>query len=258
MKSQLSLLLVIAFVFIIFSVSAQAKPAFKVVKVESWDSLNMRSGPGVNNGVVGKLPHNAVGVNRLDGQQWVGKTHWVEVSWQGKRGWVSKAYLAQQAGAIPPAAGSQQATTEDLMVSATPTQSSPQSRPAVAVAAPPAAKEPETDIVKKKQKGMWILECGNASPFWKVEVLPEWMRGTLGEHKTGMPITHKRQEHGKYRNVAVETEVRGRNKWNRLRMTLNYTKSCYSTLTKKREAFKVKGMFNNETIAGCCRAYKVK
>jgi len=73
-----------------------------------------------------------------------------------------------------------------------------------------------------------------------------------------MPITHKRQKHGKYRNVAVETEVRGKNRWNRLRMVLNYNKSCHSTLTGRKESFSVKGTFNNDAISGCCRSYQVQ
>ncbi len=246
MQSRLLFLCILLFVLTAFSSSVQAAGQYKVIKVASWDTLNMRSGPGVKNGVVTKLPHNAVGVSLLAGTQKVGRTQWVEVSWQGKRGWVSKAYLGEQAAAVPVANTLPDQTVVPSNVPAAPAA---QQRPVL----------PPTDhIVKKKQSGMWILECGNRSPYWKVEVLPEWLRGTLGAHKTGMPITHKRQKHGKYRNVAIETEVRGRNKWNRLRMTLTYNRSCYSTLANKKVSFSVEGKFNNDVIKGCCHSYQVQ
>ncbi len=227
MRGRLFVIVSLIFCFMLPAAS-WAAGQFRVVKVESWDTLNMRSGPGVKNSVVEKLPHNAKNLSATGARKTVGKTHWVEVSWQGKTGWVSKAYLEPQ-----------KATTK--------AQQTSEAEPAVVTAA----------IVKKKKSGMWILECGNTSPSWKVEILPEWMSGTLGEHMTGMPIIHKRQTHGKYHKVALETEVRGANRWNRLKLTLNYTKSCYSRLTKKKESFSVKGMFNNTEIAGCCRALQV-
>ncbi|MGB1255623.1 MAG: SH3 domain-containing protein [Thiolinea sp.] len=228
-------------VLLAFSASVTASEQYRVIKVESWDTLNMRSGPGTKNGVISKLPHDATGVSLAGGAKKVGRTQWVEVNWQGKSGWVSKAYLEKQAATDNATAN----TAVDMQEQDAAKKSSP---------------EPEnTDhIVKNKKSGMWILECGNSSPFWKVEILPEWMRGTLGTHKTGMPITRKRQKHGKYHNVAVETEVRGRNKWNRLRLTLTYNKSCYSTLNKRKVAFSVEGLFNNEPVSGCCRSYQVR
>lgn len=216
--------------------SVAAASQFKVVKVESWDTLNMRSGPGVSNAVVVRLPHNASGLTMVGDSKTVGRTGWVQVSWQGNTGWVSKAYLGAQSAA----------TAEQTRVS-TPGQETTET-------ILPAAQK---TIIKKKYSGMWILECGNTLPSWKIEILPDWMSGRLGDQKTGMPITHKRQSHGKYHKVALETEIRGANKWNRMRMTMNYTKSCYSRLTKRTEAFSVKGMFNNTEIKGCCRALQV-
>lgn len=235
MLSRLLIVIPLVFCFLL-PASVSAAGQFKVIKVESWDTLNMRSGPGVNNPVVAKLPHNARSIRMTGGSRTVGRTRWVEVSWQGNIGWVSKAYLGAQSAA----------TAEQTQV----TQQSQENTETISPA-------PQKTIIKKKHSGMWILECGNASPYWKVEVLPDWMSGTLNQHKTGMPITHKRQQHGKYHKVALETEIRGSNKWNRLRMTMNYTKSCYSRLTGKKEAFSVKGMFNNTEITGCCRALQV-
>lgn len=191
----------------------------------------MRSGPGVKNAVVVKLPPDAKGLSMAGGRKTVGRTHWVKVSWQGKTGWVSETYLGLQGDKKMPETVSAGKLTK--------------------------VKPAQKLKPQKKKSGMWILECGNTLPPWRVEVLPEWMSGKLGEHKTGMPITHKRQDHGKHHKVALETEIRGSNRWNRLRMTMNYTKSCYSRLAKEKVAFSVKGMFNNTPIEGCCRALQV-
>ncbi|MEZ5479350.1 MAG: SH3 domain-containing protein [Thiolinea sp.] len=131
-------------------VGVQAADSYQVVKVESWDVLNMRSGAGTSNAVVAKLPSDATGVTLTGGRQQVGSTTWVEVSWQGKRGWVSQAYLAKQAVATPAVAA----------------PSAPVARPEPV---PEAPVRNETAIIKNKQSGMWVLECGSASPFWKVE-----------------------------------------------------------------------------------------
>jgi uncharacterized protein YraI len=250
MRSRLFLLFMLS-ACLLLPQTLWAAGQYKVVKVESWDTLNMRSGPGVSNAVVTKLPYNAQGLTMTGGQKTVGRTQWVEVNWQGKSGWVSQAYLAAQTPAPAANPPSQNTGTVQLM-------DNNQAAPAQTTVRPAPPPQPaQKQIVKKKQSGMWILECGNTSPFWKVEVLPEWMSGTLGKHKTGMPITHKRQDHGKYRKVALETEIRGANKWNKLQLTMRYTKSCYSRLAKKKVAFSVEGLFNNEPISGCCQAIQV-
>ena len=120
------------------------------------------------------------------------------------------------------------------------------------------AELPPDNLQKEKVSGMWILECGNISPFWKVEVLPEWLNVSMGNHETGMPLTYKRQKQGKRRHVALKTELKGANRWNRLEMTLTYTRSCQSTLVKRKVTFAVEGQLNGEAISGCCRALQVK
>lgn len=254
MRSRLFLLFMLS-ACLLLPQTLWAAGQYKVIKVESWDTLNMRAGPGVKNAVVTQLPYNAQGLVLTGKQIAVGRTQWAEVNWQGKTGWVSKAYLAAQA---PAPVATQAVPAGQTAPPASQNQAAP-AQPAQTVAVTPPPPQPaQKQIVKNKQSGMWILECGNTAPsFWKVDILPEWMSGTLGSHKTGMPITNKRQEHGKYHKVAIETEVRGSNRWNRLQLTMRYTKSCYSRLTKRKEAFSVEGMFNNEKISGCCRALQV-
>ncbi|HPE61157.1 MAG TPA: SH3 domain-containing protein [Thiolinea sp.] len=225
-----------------------AQAAYRVSGVDRSDTLNMRTNAGVTNPVVAELPPNATGVVMLGEQQKVGRTVWVRVRWKQHVGWVSQAYLQPETAAPPP--------TATRPAPGTPSTGTP-------VTPPPAPARPEgpqnaVAVKRTREPGMWILECGGRAPYWKVEVLPEWINGRLGEHLTGMPITHKRQTHGNYRNVALETEIRGANRWNRLRMTLTYNRSCYSTLTGTRMAFSVEGQFNDQELRGCCQSMLVK
>lgn len=105
---------------------------------------------------------------------------------------------------------------------------------------------------------MWILECGSASPFWKVEVLPEWMKTYQGKHKGGVPIQHKKQVRTKWNNTALRTEIRGKRGKASVDLTLRYTKQCMSSLAKRKVSFSVKGTLNGTKISGCCYSYQVK
>ncbi|HPQ95722.1 MAG: SH3 domain-containing protein [Thiothrix sp.] len=232
--------------FMLLVLALPAHAAYRVIGVDRSDTLNMRAAAGVTNTVVAELPPNATGVVMLGEQQKVGRTVWVRVRWKQQVGWVSLAYLQPEASAPPAGRPAPDAPSADMPVTPVPVPARPEG-PQNAVA-----------VKRDKEPGMWILECGGRSPYWKVEVLPEWINGRLGDHLTGMPITHKRQTHGNYRNVALETEIRGANRWNQLRMTLTYNRSCYSTLTRTRMAFSVEGQFNDQMLQGCCRSLQVQ
>ncbi|MGI9412333.1 MAG: SH3 domain-containing protein [Hyphomicrobiales bacterium] len=63
---------------------------YRVVGVEVWDVLNIRSGPSVRFQVVGAMPPDAVGVvitGPCEG-------NWCRISYFAKSGWVNTNYLA--------------------------------------------------------------------------------------------------------------------------------------------------------------------
>ena len=239
--NRITLLLAVVMALFVGAVQADA---YRVTGVESWDTLNMRAEPGSSSAVVTKIPHNGSGLLIQGASQKIGKTTWVKVSWQQHTGWVSQAYLEKMPSEAP--------ASPEITASVPEPEKIDEPLPT------PSEPAPGKTIQKEKVSGMWILECGNSSPFWKVEVLPEWMVGTLGQHKTGMPITHTHQEHGKYHKVALTTEIKGANKWNHLEMTLTYTRSCYNSLFKRKVPFQMTGTFNEEEISGCCRSMQVK
>lgn len=79
----------------LLSLSAIAEEFWQVSGVESWDTLNIRNGPGVKNAVVGEIPFDGKDIVATGKERNIGFTHWVEISWADKQGWVSNAYLAR-------------------------------------------------------------------------------------------------------------------------------------------------------------------
>jgi len=60
-----------------------------VARVASWDTLRMRSGPGVSHSPVAEIPSHACRVVQA-GQC---RGYWCRVAWRGRVGWVNSLYL---------------------------------------------------------------------------------------------------------------------------------------------------------------------
>lgn len=60
-----------------------------VVRVEKWDSLRIRSGPGVGHNEIGDIPPGACRVEHIGGCQ----GEWCRIAWRGRTGWVNTYYL---------------------------------------------------------------------------------------------------------------------------------------------------------------------
>ncbi len=233
MKVIIFLLKLVLLALVLFPVGVNANNYhYRVTKVAANDVLNIRAEPNSSSAIVARIPFNGVGISLSGASRRTGRSTWVKIRWQNNRGWVNRAYLAP------------------MLAPATVKPSPMPSRPA--------AINPVTDnIVKKRVSGMWILECRGTSPKWSLDILPEWIRGTVGDFKTGMPITRTHQEHGLYNRIALRTEVEGANRWNKVDLTLVYTARCYNSLFNQRVTFEVKGQYNNTPLKGCCRAMRV-
>jgi len=235
MKPFLLSLIILFAAFMLFNSTVSANTPYRVTRVAADDVLNIRAEPDADSAIVGQIPHNGQYVTLSGASQAIGRSTWVQIDWQGLQGWVNDAYLARM-----PASTSNPTSTE-------PEPAAPASRPA----------SRNDGIVRERRSGMWILECGNANPYWRLDVLPKWIRGQVGEHKTGLAITHKHQEHGLYNRVALKTELRGANRWNQVELDLTYTGRCRSSLLREKVSFAVKGQYNNTVLSGCCRAMQV-
>jgi uncharacterized protein YgiM (DUF1202 family) len=68
---------------------------YQVAFVTADDTLNVRSGPGVANGVVGELAPNAASVRMTGPGQMVDGSTWVPIAAGALTGWVNSRFLAQ-------------------------------------------------------------------------------------------------------------------------------------------------------------------
>lgn len=218
-----------------FAISSSISIAatYDIHQVESWNSLNLRAFPSSKSRVIAEIPASAKGLVSSEKQVKKGSTYWKEVIWKDQKGWVSERFLKRVSDEGNPS----------TLVEKTTSSSSVE-------------KETKDTILKKKQKGMWVLECGAASPYWRVEVLPEWMLLTQGNKKSGVPIQHQYQKHGKWHKVALLTELRGQQGASKVSLDIRYDTSCVSSLKKKRVSFRVEGSLNEDDIRGCCYAYQ--
>jgi hypothetical protein len=64
-----------------------------VIGVPTGDSLNVRSGPGMNYGGVFKLANGVGGIEITGKPVMNGQTEWVPIRFQGSRGWARGKYL---------------------------------------------------------------------------------------------------------------------------------------------------------------------
>ncbi|MCK5916929.1 MAG: SH3 domain-containing protein [Cocleimonas sp.] len=67
---------------------------YQVTNVDSWDTLNVRSGAGTGYDVIGEIPASANKIKITSSERDIGGSIWVEVKWDGKSGWVNKRYLS--------------------------------------------------------------------------------------------------------------------------------------------------------------------
>lgn len=64
-------------------------PGACVARVERWDTLRIRSGPGTRHDEIGAIPAGACRVERIGGC----RGDWCQIAWRGRVGWVNSHYL---------------------------------------------------------------------------------------------------------------------------------------------------------------------
>ncbi|WP_298610899.1 hypothetical protein [uncultured Thiothrix sp.] len=102
----------------------------------------------------------------------------------------------------------------------------------------------------------WRLECGGRSPAWSVVVFPKALKARVDGKSAMLPILSKRQAHGNRNKVAIKTQIRSKNRADRLDLTLTFTKNCRSSVNGKLMSFRAQGDFNQTSLSGCCRAVR--
>jgi hypothetical protein len=69
---------------------------YRVVNVGHDDVLNVRSGPGVDNPIVGFIPPDGSDIQIIGDEVRVGNSRWVPIRYQDITGWVNKSFLVEQ------------------------------------------------------------------------------------------------------------------------------------------------------------------
>lgn len=247
--------------------SVQAQTLFQVKGVASDDTLNMRQAAGVTNAVVAELPANEQGVVYLDEESVIGKTRWLKVRWGNVTGWVSDRYLTEYEAAAAP---EKEAVVEkkpeaktDKVVDAKADEKGGESVVKESVESKEQlgelpATQADPELLSNAVKKEWVLQCGNRSPYWKINIHPEMIDLVKGEEKMSLPITAKSQNKNRW-NTAIKTVVKGKTASNDLTVTIKYaySKRCYDTLNNLRVPYKVVTKFNDEEFNGCCRAVQL-
>lgn len=276
MKKQLSLMisnLSVTLMLMSPVVMANDKPLYQITGVKSWDTLNLRSAPGVSSSVVAKIPAAGNSISMVGTQVSVGETVWVKINWQDKEGWVSKFYLKAMSTTPATAAEADDKTEKpttavkkDEEKAAKPAPKETAVKEAKKEASKKVAVKEETTETKKEElkpvekkagRNNWILSCGDTSPFWKIEVHPKTLKFYKGKYKTTLPITYKKQDKNKW-NTAKRTHLKGVTSKDNVDLDIRYSyKRCDHRLSKLKVPYKATMTHNNEEMTGCCRAIKL-
>ncbi|MEE9303928.1 MAG: SH3 domain-containing protein [Thiotrichaceae bacterium] len=264
---------------------------FNVSHVKQDDNLNIRAGAGVGNEIVTTIPFDGGGIELLGDEVTLGETRWVLINWKGITGWVSKYYLVTEQGISAVALekenpsvvkkSTEAKTTVDVVDD---TSTEKVSIEKASIDSDNSANNTNTEVVASEAEttssksveennnsstvanhsaelteDVWVLRCGNKTPYWKVDVHPKWMDVLKGDYKADLQITKKKQDRNRW-NAALKTIVHARNGRNNLQMTIKYaySKRCYDTLSGLRVPYKVTTKFNGEELTGCCRAVKLE
>lgn len=248
-KKRNGIMLASALLLGALAVKAAHAAHYHVVHVEENDTLNVRAGAGVVNSVIATIPADGAGIELTGDEAVVGSTRWAKIIWEGESGWVSKHYLQKYADEI--INDEKLAAEDELDLGGEQT---------AAGAGQETLEQEESSLVSadEKMQEVWVLQCGNRSPFWKAELLPESMNFSKQGFDTRLVITHKQQDKNRW-NTALKTVVAGKNDSDSLKMTIKYaySKRCYDTLSGLRVPYKVTTEFNGEELTGCCRAVKM-
>ncbi|EIJ33392.1 SH3 domain-containing protein [Thiothrix nivea] len=219
------------------NIQAAEPEVFVVTGVKAGDFLNMRSGPGVSNAIVGRIPANGQGVVATGEEKKVGSTNWAKVYWVSVGGWVSKAYLLPegQARKTPPAAAAPESTVP-------PTPEPPDST----IVVPP----PKTPPATKNQPEL-VLSCVGTEPFWRIDITNSRMSVNMNDGpRYNVPVTF-RQTSENNTSIAV---IAGEDAANKTQAYMQKVESCSDSMSNLSYPYAITALLNNrQVISGCCK-----
>lgn len=194
-------------------VTAAEMQIYVVANVATGNVLNLRSGPGVSNTVVARIPADGQGVVATGEEKKVGSSTWVRVYWNGKGGWVNKNYLKPDSGATGGSTGT------------TPTPRPPATGP--------------------------VMRCGGTEPFWSIDITETRLSVDMADGpKYGVPVTF-RQTSANNRTIAVIAGANGPQSTQLFLQKVQVCSDGMSDTKYPYTATAV--LNNKQVISGCCR-----
>jgi len=217
---------------------------YKIQRVSSDDSLNMRSIAGTKGAIVGTIPFNGTGIVSSGHEEKLGTSTWAEIHWSGKSGWVNKYYLAAdkqiltKTSAVPP----------------------PAAKPAKTVVAPsPLAPQPKPIAQSSKSAGDAIfMRCGGTEPFWSMHVMESQLVVKIMDGPEFRAPVEFRKQSENNTSIAV---VAGR-KTGQGTLTaafLQKVEACSDNMSDKNYPYSITAMLDGaRAVSGCCEMSNAK
>ncbi len=111
------IIIFLSFWLCLYSYSSMAKLSndclYRVVKVQTNDTLTVRDGPGVKYNKITQIPSNGTYIEVVGYETKVGRFFWVPIEYEGIRGWVNSFYIKQDCPINEPAGCSFQVVNVD-------------------------------------------------------------------------------------------------------------------------------------------------
>jgi len=256
---------------------------FKVTKISTKNKLRLRAWPSPKSRVKVSLPYNAVDLLATGKKKNLGKSKWIEVTWQNNQGWVNARYLkktgvlpisinkSQSAAVVAVTNGSRNSTkskaqaktkittnrtkeTKEIISSPTP-NAIPQMPTENRYYQPTqlAVNEVKTAYSPSGARGdNKILRCIGSSPRpWSIKLNTANKRMQV-KFKNGQSFNVPINYHEWASSNKVRMNIGGNKGRNIVDVNLEKTDACSTGLSKINYMYEVNATINRDFFSGCC------
>ena len=285
-RTTLAAFVVVALIGLDISITvahAQTKyKIYKVTKVSHSGKLQLRAWPSNQSRVKASLPYNAIDLVETGKQVTKGKSRWIQVKWQNKKGWVNARYI-KKTGVLVRQDHESQAQQVIAKNSVRNTNSKiaskpPKNRNSVVATVPDSNELPNeyqgdrydqtlkevspvyvaskiayTPKSNGRSSSKWILNCSGSTPKnWKIKMDVADKRlfvKVAGKEEFSVPMTYRKWAPG----GQVRMEIGGGKGRNLVDATLEKTHACSNGLNKTNYSYMVNVAVNRgQLLSGCC------
>lgn len=279
-RITLSAFIVLALISIDATISmAYAKSnvtIFKVTKVSSKNKLRLRAWPSPKSRVKVALPYNAVDLLETGKKKTLGKSKWVEVTWQNNQGWVNARYLKKtgvlplsnnRSSAVVAASSGSHNVAKSLARNATSSK-----REEVIKSTPNAMPQMPTEnryyqptqLAAREMKMAYapreaatantgkVLRCLGSSPQpWRIKLNTADKRMQVNL-KNGASFNVPINYHEWASSNKIRMNIGGNKGRNIVDVNLEKTDACSTGLSRTNYMYEVNATINRDFFSGCC------